>query len=480
MKLPEILKPGRNERCPCGSGKKYKHCHGSHAHPDFERGHFIDPSKADMDGRWLSFIEEVVDLLGISHGREWMDARNSFSSGDVLNIYAAYRRYFPPGAQIINHVTANKKGVAALYAGDISPKHIETNIIRFSLYADKIYVFDPFHSPYLLMPDGENPERNPDKFLLETLKATYFTYRMMPWIKSGIVSIIPNLAHFDPVYRQLDLNGSKEVNETLGNADIKGEVAGAMLTKYVEAFHQFSGEELENVVAEEMRGAPDHLIAAIVQYIELQVQTNPALLPRLGEDRPSSQYVMYRGGASLITIILSASMLNAFPYTDSRYRSRVLNRMSQTSERGQGEWTALAHAFSDLDFTFLNSVSPDFAINLKQDGRLSNLRNFLFRLWQKQERPQEITETQSRIFADELREEHRKALEEWDSIRRDLSKFVATNTAATVSGGLVFGFPAVAAMLPTVHKVADYLIKVRRFRAHNPMSALIDLERKSS
>ncbi len=21
--------PGRNDRCPCGSGKKFKHCHGS-------------------------------------------------------------------------------------------------------------------------------------------------------------------------------------------------------------------------------------------------------------------------------------------------------------------------------------------------------------------------------------------------------------------------------------------------------------------
>jgi len=24
-------KVGRNEDCPCGSGKKYKHCHGRHA-----------------------------------------------------------------------------------------------------------------------------------------------------------------------------------------------------------------------------------------------------------------------------------------------------------------------------------------------------------------------------------------------------------------------------------------------------------------
>jgi preprotein translocase subunit SecA len=24
----EVRKVGRNEPCPCGSGKKYKHCHG--------------------------------------------------------------------------------------------------------------------------------------------------------------------------------------------------------------------------------------------------------------------------------------------------------------------------------------------------------------------------------------------------------------------------------------------------------------------
>ncbi|MET1082994.1 MAG: SEC-C metal-binding domain-containing protein, partial [Burkholderiales bacterium] len=24
-----MVKPGRNDPCPCGSGKKYKHCHGA-------------------------------------------------------------------------------------------------------------------------------------------------------------------------------------------------------------------------------------------------------------------------------------------------------------------------------------------------------------------------------------------------------------------------------------------------------------------
>ena len=29
IKLKEEKKVGRNEKCPCGSGKKFKHCHGN-------------------------------------------------------------------------------------------------------------------------------------------------------------------------------------------------------------------------------------------------------------------------------------------------------------------------------------------------------------------------------------------------------------------------------------------------------------------
>jgi hypothetical protein len=29
---PELQKAGRNDRCPCGSGRKYKQCHGARSH----------------------------------------------------------------------------------------------------------------------------------------------------------------------------------------------------------------------------------------------------------------------------------------------------------------------------------------------------------------------------------------------------------------------------------------------------------------
>lgn len=29
INMPQELQPGRNDPCPCGSGKKYKKCHGA-------------------------------------------------------------------------------------------------------------------------------------------------------------------------------------------------------------------------------------------------------------------------------------------------------------------------------------------------------------------------------------------------------------------------------------------------------------------
>jgi hypothetical protein len=37
---PELQKVGRNDRCPCGSGRKYKQCHGARAQA-FTRGQRI-------------------------------------------------------------------------------------------------------------------------------------------------------------------------------------------------------------------------------------------------------------------------------------------------------------------------------------------------------------------------------------------------------------------------------------------------------
>jgi hypothetical protein len=152
-------------------------------------------------------------------------------------------------------------------------------------------------------------------------------------------------------------------------------------------------------------------------------------------------------------------------------------KLSQSSNETRSVWTPLAQAFQGLNFEFLDRVDPSFALSLRADGRLSNLRGFLFKLWQSQKNPSEINESQGQLFAEELREQYVKSQEEWAAIHESVAKFVATNITAIISGTMVFGFPAVGAVLPSVYKVAEYLFKVRRFKLSNPMSVFIDLSK---
>ena len=44
-----MAKIGRNDDCPCGSGKKYKHCHLGKALETGSDGEFLEPAAAESD-----------------------------------------------------------------------------------------------------------------------------------------------------------------------------------------------------------------------------------------------------------------------------------------------------------------------------------------------------------------------------------------------------------------------------------------------
>jgi hypothetical protein len=48
-------KVGRNDPCPCGSGKKFKQCHGKDAVPEYH-----EKPKADLTGRLSSLMVYLV------------------------------------------------------------------------------------------------------------------------------------------------------------------------------------------------------------------------------------------------------------------------------------------------------------------------------------------------------------------------------------------------------------------------------------
>lgn len=74
VKIP-VMTPGRNERCPCGSGKKFKHCHYDAARTGIRQsGAREGAAHHDLDERLvLQIIDEVVRRFPIE-AREIRDA----------------------------------------------------------------------------------------------------------------------------------------------------------------------------------------------------------------------------------------------------------------------------------------------------------------------------------------------------------------------------------------------------------------------
>lgn len=66
-----MSKPGRNDPCPCGSGKKYKHCHWL-----AEQGTISESERArrlhDLDGE---VVERIATFAAREFGRGWMGDR---------------------------------------------------------------------------------------------------------------------------------------------------------------------------------------------------------------------------------------------------------------------------------------------------------------------------------------------------------------------------------------------------------------------
>jgi hypothetical protein len=149
-------------------------------------------------------------------------------------------------------------------------------------------------------------------------------------------------------------------------------------------------------------------------------------------------------------------------------------------------WTPLTRAFGDLDFKFLNNVDSQFAVNIREEGRLSNFRSYLRRLWETVNGDMDITRSEmlARDFRDELAGEYAKAQAEWSAIDRDLMKWAvpAIGGALAAGGGLITGhlnvaIPGAGFVGKGVNELIQAHMKREEFRKKTALSVFIDLEK---
>lgn len=471
------MKIGRNDLCFCGSKVKYKYCHGKSV-----------SNEGSIHERNLKLLDIIDELFSLKLTKNINEIKKNISNDKIKKLYEGIKDLWHFKTDIIKLLPKPDNTLRALYLGDVYPEMIIRNVIRFSLYSDKILIVSPFQNPWSIRKEY-NPSIHPELFREDTLKLIHFMNILDPWIRSGIVELIPDPGDFDHTLRMktydLAIERSKDLHLT--NEDI--EYAEPYMREHFERYILNLPKE---ILTSEIKGINPTInekeITDILNYMNKTKENDPFFLADEKEDFAKGQLHVMRSGANLEMGLYICQLFNAFPYTNMPIRwKEILSAKDNLSETSL-VWTPLTNAFQKLDFSFLNNLDPNFAYSLRDDGRLESFRNFLRKVWKTVGGTLDASkiESTSRDFADELTYEYQKADEEWKGINNKIKVWfgssianMASTIGAVITGNLSFGIPTLGFGLASVSKLLEAKYNKDEFRGKVPMSVFIDLSKKN-
>jgi hypothetical protein len=431
-------------------------------------------------------IQAIDDVFGFTRGKTLDDVRAKISGEQVKDLYSIIANIWDFRTDIYKLLPEAKENLHAIYLGDVFPDMIIKNVIRFSLYTDKIYVINPFLNPWTIRKEF-NPLHIPEQFKADTIKLIVFMGLLEPWIKAGIVDLIPYPGDFDYSLNMECFRLAEERYKTieLSEEDIK-EYEPYAFSDLQRFISNLPDEALIQHIKNTSPFIDDNEIKNVVEYIHEQRKNDPLSLNQTFSGKEKvGQFNLMRSGANLEMALYLSQLTGAFPLNSS-------DSFNETSKL----WTPLTKAFQKLEFNFLDNVDVKFIEKLKETNRLGSFRNFIRKVWLSIEGTLDSNkiESLSRGFCDELKDEYQKASAEWKSINTEIVSW-AGYTASTVlissafgkistfneTGSIISGNIALGLGLgvASVSKLLEKYSKRKSFRQTVPMSVFVDLSKKA-
>jgi len=438
-------KIGRNQLCPCGSGKKYKHCCKNNVdwNQIIKERRDIIPHLS-IRGRNLLFFDKIAGALQLdSNTFSPKNYKSAFTNGAVVKIHEALMEVWPPYIDIHNTLKNSSSDVSGLYIGDYEPEYILKGLVRHSTYSNKLLVVDPFIYP-LSVKEEFNPILTPEQYRSQTLRNVNFWFLILPWIEAGIVEVIRTPADFD---RKLNWESIKQEKKKFDeNEELQKALNGSV--------HELSERHLTEMAIELQLSAPNDYLEKLfnetelekegltskefISFIEQLRESNPNFLETL--DKTSGQLQTFSTGGNYNIAMLTANLTNSYLVTDLYVKWKEIEIDRESANAINREWSPFAKAFQDLELKFLNNLSLEHALILRNENRLESLRVFLRKVWKSARTTDQFSEANAKLLAEELKEEIIKAEEEWKQIDRNLLKWFG----AELSGGLLTAGPLIA------------------------------------
>lgn len=442
------VKIGRNDTCPCGSGLKYKKCcDGKVAWPDIiAEGPSAPIRYLSTRGKNLLFLRDIADALQYDHlGRAEPDFarfKRSFTPGAVRKIFESIMRLWPDGSDLERVLRQESVHKSGLYVGTYEPGTLIRGVTRHSLYSDIILLIDPFLYPSQLRPE-HNPVLHPEKYRTTALKGVSVWLTLAPWILAGIVKFIRLPSDFDLhlLHESMRIQEARREQhpelEEIAKRAAKEEVAARKdMAEYYVLLHPD-----ETLRADCKRAFPDMSEAAVEEFlshIRQRRAIHPFYLdPLKVQGRRIGELIVESSGAAYDMAKRTALLSGSYLITDLEYRWKEIELDRANAKIDAHKWSPFAKAFQECGIKYLNDVPLDAALRLRQQGRLTDMRDFLRKVWRTASAPESFDSANAANLASELGEKVREAEEEWKKIDRDLLKWLGTlgpAVTAIVSG----------------------------------------------
>lgn len=440
---------GRNAKCPCGTGKKYKDC--CRGTIDWDRT-IKDPKATIANlrtrGRNILFLNRIFDILQLD---SWPvdrlpDYKSAFTADKVRTIHEAVIESWPPDLNVHSALQKERVDVSGLYIGDYNPEYLARGLVRHSIYANKMLIVDPFIYP-LSVRDEYNPILEPAQHRAQTLKNVNFWLSFAPWIEAGLVDIIRTPADFD---QRLNWESMKRQKK-------KFEKNPELMEAAERTADELHGRHYENEIQRVfLLGAPESYVRQLlresgaveseaeeeefIRYVRKLRESDPNILDPSDVELQAGQLMTTSTGASYDVAQLTASLTQSYLVTDLPAKWKEIELDRESNNAHNRVWSPFAKAMQQSQLNYLNSVRLEHALKLRKEGRLESFRAFLNRVWKSARTEDAFGDENAILLSEELRDEVKKANDEWEKINQDLIKI----SGGEIATGLLAAGPLIA------------------------------------
>jgi len=429
-------------------------------------------------------IDWIQDILGLRK-RDWTEVKRLLTDDQVRQIYQVVSYLWPRDTNLPALLPTPSAKLRGLFLGTQRPENILANVLRYSLYSDEIVIISPFVNPNCII-EKYNPLAHPELYKSDLLKIVLMLLQLAPWIKDGIVVLIPNPGDSDYSLQKTAWSSARarwRRNHYEGYAEYSKEMESFFKQDFERALARTPQSYLEHSIRRFDPQFDDETVANMITLIRERARGDPLAL----EQPLAGDINMITTGTNLEMGLYIAQAIGAYLFTNLRVRWNEILSVSNDSSDEASVWSPLTQAFQQLNFKFLDGVSMAFARNMRERGRLEQLRSVLRRIWAEIGGNPDPNQSQrlARDFGDELKQRVAESEADWEKIDQALLKWAGTTAVTSLAalptiqpGNLSVNMAGTSIALITELLITR--VKRRRFYKSVPLSVLLELKRKAS